>query len=106
MIASFAKVLLDCIPAGNFIGRSGGDEFIGIIYNTDKKRIDQIIADLQEHMQACNKPEQKWKLSAAIGYALASESTDNTLKSLYELADKRMYENKHSMKQQTCKNNI
>ena len=57
-------------------------------------------------MQACNKPEQKWKLSAAIGYALASESTDNTLKSLYELADKRMYENKHSMKQQTCKNNI
>ena len=28
MIAKFAEVLRNSIPAGNFIGRSGGDEFI------------------------------------------------------------------------------
>ncbi len=100
MIAEFAAVLRKCIPAGNFIGRSGGDEFISIIYNTDESRVERIVANIREQVAAANSAaaERPWKLGAALGYAFASEVEDRSYVTLYELADKRMYENKRAMK--------
>ena len=102
MIAEFAAVLRKCIPAGNFIGRSGGDEFISIIYNTDESRVEHIVANIREQLTAANSAnanlEKSWKLDAALGYAFAFEAKDRSYATLYDLADKRMYENKRAMK--------
>ena len=59
MIESFAAVLRRCIPAGNFIGRSGGDEFVGIIYNTDETRVKQIISNIREQIESFNQAEDR-----------------------------------------------
>lgn len=100
MIAKFAEVLRSSIPAGNFIGRSGGDEFISIIYNTDEERVKQIIADMREQVAAFNQENEHgaWQLGAAVGYAFVKEVNSRSYTDLYELADKRMYENKRAMK--------
>lgn len=100
MIAKFAEVLRNSIPAGNFIGRSGGDEFISIIYNTDEERVKKIIADMQEQITVFNQENEHgvWQLGAAVGYAFVKEVGSRSYKDLYELADKRMYENKRAMK--------
>ena len=100
MIAKFAEVLRNSIPAGNFIGRSGGDEFISIIYNTDEERVKKIIADMREQITAFNQENEHgaWQLGAAVGYAFVKEVGSRSYKDLYELADKRMYENKRAMK--------
>lgn len=99
MIESFAAVLRRCIPAGNFIGRSGGDEFVGIIYNTDETRVKQIISNIREQIESFNQAEDRgWQLGTAVGYAFAEEAPDRSYTTLYELADQRMYENKRAMK--------
>ena len=100
MIAKFAEVLRNSIPAGNFIGRSGGDEFISIIYNTDEERVKKIIADMREQITAFNQENEHgaWQLGAAVGYAFVNEVGSRSYMALYELADKRMYENKRAMK--------
>ena len=99
MIESFAAVLRRCIPAGNFIGRSGGDEFVGIIYNTDEVRVKQIVSNIWEQIESFNQAEDRgWQLGTAVGYAFAEEAPDRSYTTLYELADQRMYENKRAMK--------
>ena len=100
MIAKFAEVLRNSIPAGNFIGRSGGDEFISIIYNTDEERVKKIIADMWEQITVFNQENEHgvWQLGTAVGYAFVKEVGSRSYKDLYKLADKRMYENKRAMK--------
>ncbi len=36
------------IPAKDLVGRYGGDEFIAVIYDTDKERVADILAQFQE----------------------------------------------------------
>ena len=93
-----AQAVLDA--GGNVIGRSGGDEFISIIYNTDEERVKKIIADMREQITVFNQENEHgvWQLGAAVGYAFVKEVGSRSYKDLYELADKRMYENKRAMK--------
>lgn len=99
-LSAFADIMRSCIPAGNFLGRSGGDEFIAIVYTTQQSRIERIIADINEHIDTYNKTSKNdFELSVAIGYAFANETNDANYRDLNNLADKRMYENKRKMKE-------
>ncbi len=98
-IKEFADIMRACIPAGNFLGRSGGDEFIAIVYTVQKNRIEKIINDINEHINEYNKTSgYDFNLSVAAGYAFASETSDANYRDLNNLADKRMYKNKLKMK--------
>lgn len=98
-LSAFADIMRSCIPAGNFLGRSGGDEFIAIVYTTQKSRIEKIIADINEHIDEYNKTSgNDFELSVAMGYAFANETSDANYRDLNNLADKRMYANKRKMK--------
>ena len=96
----FAGIMRSCIPAGNFLGRSGGDEFIAIIHNDDENRIEHIIEDINCQIDEYNRTNNKeYKLSVASGYALSTETENKTYREMLRLADKRMYENKRAMKE-------
>lgn len=41
VLKKFADIMCECIPAGNFLGRSGGDEFIAVVYTVQKNRIEK-----------------------------------------------------------------
>lgn len=98
-LSAFADIMRSCIPAGNFLGRSGGDEFIAIVYTVQKSRIEKILADINEHIDEYNKTSgYDFNLSVAMGYAFASETSDANYRDLNNLADKRMYANKRKMK--------
>lgn len=100
VLKAFADVMRSCIPAGNFLGRSGGDEFLAIIHNNDENRIKAIIDDINCQIDDYNQNSgNKYKLSVASGYALSDETDDKTYRQMNRLADKRMYENKRKMKE-------
>ena len=100
VLKAFAGVMRSCIPAGNFLGRSGGDEFMAIIHNNDENRIDHIVNDINCQIDEYNRTNnKKYKLSVASGYALSTETKNKTYREMLRLADKRMYENKRNMKE-------
>lgn len=99
VLKEFAVIMRSCIPAGNFLGRSGGDEFLAIIHNNDKQRINAIIDDINCQIDEYNKNSNKeYKLSVASGFAISDETKGKTYREMNRLADKRMYENKRNMK--------
>ena len=73
LITNFARLLRNAIPAKDFVGRYGGDEFIAIITQTTKKEILNIMDEVHDEVKH---------------YA------DCTIKTLFDKADKHMYENK------------
>lgn len=100
VLKAFAGIMRSCIPAGNFLGRSGGDEFMAIIHNNDENRIDHIVNDINCQIDEYNGTNNKeYKLSVASGYALSTETENKTYREMLRLADKRMYENKRNMKE-------
>lgn len=100
VLKAFAGIMRSSIPAGNFLGRSGGDEFMAIIHNNDENRIDHIVNDINCQIDEYNITNNKeYKLSVASGYALSTETKNKTYREMLRLADKRMYENKRNMKE-------
>ena len=93
-ILEFARVLCESIPAGNFIGRFGGDEFICIIYMADERKMNQIIYNLERAVQQINESGRKPQMSYALGYALSSYYPGSNLADLLKIADQNMYEEK------------
>ena len=50
LITNFARLLRNAIPAKDFVGRYGGDEFIAIITQTTKKEILNIMDEMHTDM--------------------------------------------------------
>lgn len=94
IIAHFAEILRQNIPASAFLGRYGGDEFIAILESCDKKMADQILSDIAEDTEKYNTSDCKAELSFSAGYALSAEYPECTMLTLMKKADEKMYENK------------
>lgn len=94
LIMNFARILRNTVPAKDFVGRCGGDEFMAIIYNTDKPEVDEILKKLKEDVDWFNKCGKSVKVSYAQGAAYSSDYKDCTLRTLFDKADKFMYDNK------------
>ena len=47
LIANFARLLRNAIPASNFVGRYGGDEFMVVIYDASRQKVEAILGQLQ-----------------------------------------------------------
>lgn len=93
-ISDFAKILCESIPAGNFVGRFGGDEFIAVIYMTDENKMKEIIQRIQKKVKDENDLGREPQVSYSIGSAISTHYTQKTLMELLEIADQRMYEAK------------
>lgn len=99
LILNFARLLRNSIPSQNFVGRYGGDEFMAVIYNASRESIAEILAELQRETEQFNKYGTHIKISYSHGWALSTDYNECTLRTLFDKADKYMYENKQQSKQ-------
>lgn len=99
LILNFARLLRNSVPAKDFVGRYGGDEFIAVIYDASRESIAAILTDLQKETEKFNNYGTHIKVSYSHGWALSTDYNECTLRTLFDKADKYMYENKQQSKQ-------
>ena len=98
LIENFARLLRNAIPAQNFVGRYGGDEFMAVIYDASREKIEKILGQIQEDVQEFNRLHHGGskfvEVSYACGWVLSTDFPDCSFRVLFDKADKNMYENK------------
>ncbi|MBR6316408.1 MAG: diguanylate cyclase [Lachnospiraceae bacterium] len=99
-IQSAANILKDAVGERGETYRTGGDEFLAILYGENLESVyDSMIEDLNSRIDAFNQKENKEiKLSFAYGHAICNSSQDYSIHDSERLADKEMYECKRRMK--------
>ena len=73
LIFEFAQLLRKVIPEDDFVGRYGGDEFMAVIYDTNKQEIEEILEKLCIEIEQHNHNENTEAISYAHGWALSNE---------------------------------
>ncbi|MDO5061964.1 MAG: GGDEF domain-containing protein [Peptostreptococcaceae bacterium] len=96
LIRSFGKILMRTAKNYGFVGRNGGDEFLGLFESCSESKFNKFRAELQESVEIFNARNGVVKISFALGNASSQEEIDN-IYDLIRLADKRMYQNKSEM---------
>lgn len=96
LIISFAKLLKEVGEEYGFVGRNGGDEFIGVFENCTEDKMKSFLQELDHKIAAFNAQGGIVQISYASGYASSNEDFANVY-DLIKKADKRMYENKRAM---------
>ena len=97
MIYSFAYLLAHTFPKGS-VYRTGGDEFIVILEDTDEKRIQSFLEVLENKTDTFNK-SHRFSVSYAHGYVLSVTGKYATPEELQKISDKHMYQRKQYMKE-------
>lgn len=98
LISNFARLLREAVPSKDFVGRYGGDEFIAVLYHTDRRGIKNVLLALQEDVDEFNSYGKGERISYAWGWALSADYNHCTLRTLFDAADKYMYSNKQRTK--------
>lgn len=99
-IRRFAVCLRASMPAEQFVGRAGGDEFIAVTHGMGNEEMKACLASVREQMAEESKSYPDTPLSYAVGFALASEFPGSTMQELFNYADKNMYINKNHVKRE------
>jgi diguanylate cyclase (GGDEF)-like protein len=99
VIIQFAAILKETSAKYGFIGRYGGDEFLGIFKKTNEDLVKTFISEMQDNTDAYNslKVNDIEKISYAVGYAMDCPRDTGIDDLIYE-ADRNMYMNKREMK--------
>ena len=98
LILNFARLLRNAVPSNDFVGRYGGYECIAVIYNTTKDEVTDILRQLDKEIFEFNELGKAFKISYAHGCAFSSDYENCTLRTLFDKADKNMYNNKQAEK--------
>ena len=95
-LCTFIDILKNYFPRETFIGRMGGDEFIVVLENISEYRINLMLDNMYNGIKEYNeKSLEKFKLSAAYGYAIRKKGKKVSIKDIYKKADENMYSNKY-----------
>ena len=98
LIMNFARLLRDCTAPKDFVGRFGGDEFVAVLYDTSIDGVNEYLEKLAKEVELFNLYGKNVKISYANGWALSSNYENCTLQTLFDRADRYMYENKRKDK--------
>lgn len=103
LISSFAVQLKKATRVSTeeiFIGRYGGDEFMGYLGSVEENDVKRYLEEVEILLQEFNETQGKpFQLSCAAGYSITStETRSRTMRELFDEADARMYQNKIAMK--------
>ena len=99
-IRRFAICLRASMPAEQFVGRAGGDEFLAVTHGLDREQMIQCLEKVRRDMREESKVYPDTPLSYAAGFALASDFPGSTMRELFNCADKNMYINKNHVKRE------
>ena len=94
----FAQTMQECFPKDSILGRYGGDEFVAVIRDMPKEDVIGVLEKLKEEVDDFNDHGKNIKISYAYGWAFSDDYTECTLRTLFDRADKHMYENKRLVK--------
>ena len=99
-IQSAANILSTAVEENGETYRTGGDEFLAIIYGDDPEEAYQsVVKDLNIRLKEYNESNNKAvKLSFAYGHAICTSSQNYSIHDSERIADKEMYECKRMMK--------
>lgn len=99
LISMFGKILYANSKKYGFVCRNGGDEFIALFEDVNKRLIDRYMSTLNKMVEIYNNKEENIKISFAHGISSSLEPGMRNVNDLMTLADKRMYENKRKYKE-------
>jgi diguanylate cyclase (GGDEF)-like protein len=100
LILHFAQIISDEAKDYGFVGRYGGDEFLGIFENADEARAEEYLSRVSIKISAYNSMQasELEKISYAAGLTVGTLASDGIDDMIYE-ADRNMYANKRKMKE-------
>jgi diguanylate cyclase (GGDEF)-like protein/PAS domain S-box-containing protein len=94
-----ADILKRTFRDSDIIARVGGDEFVVLAIEAQRRTVPIISRRLQDNLAVCNnKAGRRYQLSFSIGYALYDPRSPCSTDELITQADKAMYEQKRSKK--------
>ena len=88
------------MPAEQFVGRAGGDEFLVVTHGLDREQMTQCLEKVRRDMLEESRVYPDTPLSYAVGFALAGDFPGSTMRELFNCADKNMYINKNHVKRE------
>lgn len=97
-IRSFAQQLAKEASDTCFVGRDGGDEFIAVLQQADRKGVEACLRSIRTHADEYSQANPAMPISYAAGYALSSDFDAPTMRDLFRQADKNMYVDKNRAK--------
>ena len=98
LITYVAQILILVFSADSKVFRIGGDEFVVIMSETNKQKIDEKLDYLNQLIEMSNSINEEFMISVAVGYDRYNSKLDKTFDTLFERADKLMYQNKIKVK--------
>ena len=99
-VRRFAVALRQAMPEEHFVGRAGGDEFLAITHGVDAAQMQRLLEDVRRVLRDESAAHPDAPLSYAVGYALAAAHPGQTMRELFNAADKNMYINKNHVKRE------
>ena len=102
LLKNFAKIIDSFSSEKVVTARIGGDEFVILIKGESYEYLQKIHGDLLREVAKYNSKNKKLPIMVSIGYAYSKTSLGKT-KKIFNLADKRMYENKLNNKAEIVK---
>ncbi|MBQ9118774.1 MAG: diguanylate cyclase [Lachnospiraceae bacterium] len=99
LLKTFAELLKEYFEKFGFIGRMGGDEFLIVIDDARAFSYDKHLTRFQQRLEEYSHRCNNFQLTAAFGYAAASEWKECSAHEVYHTADTRMYEFKRKQKE-------
>lgn len=98
LIIDFATAIKKVIREEDFAGRSGGDEFIILLYGGDENTAREVLKRLHNEVEHFNSLGKNIPISYAEGFAVSEDYKNCTFRKLFDEADRNMYKNKQKMK--------
>ncbi len=94
LIVSISEAIGESIRDDDFVARIGGDEFVVVLYNTEKEDIEVIIQRIHQNISIKNE-HVDFDISASIGYLIVDEDTKKLgVEHILAKADEHMRINK------------
>ena len=98
LLKNFSEILRKTFCDRGIVGRMGGDEFIGVVYETEEEKVVGILKDLDKNIALWNQSHEDEKVSVSYGYAYYGGGKHEKIRESYKKADENMYEFKKEIK--------
>lgn len=97
LLCIFSNMLNKTFGKIGFIGRMGGDEFIGIMVNKSISEVEFKLKELDQLISQYNNTSTH-KISISYGYGVRERKSIDSIIDIYRIADKKMYDFKKRFK--------